>query len=127
MNDKEIRKIIDGSQDYDDSKEDTLRMMLSDFYSRKMLSTAILVWVWGIVFIAGAVYGAVRFFAADQTKAQIMYAALFICFVLFVSLMKVFAWQMIVRNSIKREIKRLELRIAELPAALTAGTDRSGS
>jgi hypothetical protein len=28
--------------------------------------------------------------------------------------MKIFAWQMLARNSIKREIKRLELRIAEL-------------
>jgi hypothetical protein len=30
------------------------------------------------------------------------------------AIMKIFAWQMIHRNSIKREIKRLELRIAEL-------------
>ena len=28
--------------------------------------------------------------------------------------MKIFAWEMIHRNSIRREIKRLELRIAEL-------------
>jgi hypothetical protein len=115
MNDEQIRKIIDGPQDYEDSKEDSLRSMLADFYSRRMLSTAILVWFWGIVFVAGAVYSAVQFFAADQTKDQIMYAALFICLVHFVGLMKVFAWQMIARNSIKREIKRLELRIAELP------------
>ena len=124
MNDEQIRKIIDGPQDYDDSKEDSLCSMLSDFYSRKMLSTAILVWFWGIVFVAGAVYSAVRFFAADQTKDQIMYAALFICLVHFVGLMKVFAWQMIARNSIKREVKRLELRIAELPASLTGKTSR---
>ncbi len=123
MNDEQIRKIIDGPQDYEDSKEDSLCSMLSDFYSRKMLSTAILVWVWGIAFMAGAVYSAVRFFDADQTKDQIMYAALFICLVQFVGLMKVFAWQMIARNSIKREVKRLELRIAELSASL--GTGRS--
>lgn len=124
MNDEQIRKIIDGPQDYDDSKEDSLRSMLADFYSRRMLSTAILVWFWGIVFVAGAVYSAVRFFAADQTKDQIMYAALFICLVHFVGLMKVFAWQMIARNSIKREIKRLELRIAELTASLTGNASR---
>jgi uncharacterized membrane protein YjjB (DUF3815 family) len=121
MNDEQIRKIIDGPQEYEDSKEDTLCSMLSDFYSRKMLSTAILVWVWGIIFMAGAVYSAVKFFATDQTKDQIMYAAIFICLVQFVGLMKVFAWQMIARNSVKREIKRLELRIAELPASLAAG------
>lgn len=118
MNDEQIRNIIDGSQDYEDAKEDSLRSMLADFYSRKMLSTAILVWVWGIIFIAGAVYSAARFFATEQIKDQIMYAAIFICLIQFVGLMKVFAWQMIARNSIKREIKRLELRIAELPASL---------
>jgi len=32
--------------------------------------------------------------------------------------MKIFAWQMLHRNSIKREIKRLELRIAEMTKLL---------
>ena len=121
MNDEQIRKIIDGSQDYDDSKEDSLCSMLSDFYSRKMLSTAILVWFWGIIFVAGAVYSAYKFFDADRTRDQIMYAAVFVCLVQFVGLMKVFAWQMIARNSVKREVKRLELRIAELSASLSTG------
>ncbi len=31
-----------------------------------------------------------------------------------ISLMKTFAWEVIHRNSIKREIKRLELRIVEM-------------
>ncbi len=121
MNDEQIRKIIDGPQDYDDSKEDSLCSMLSDFYSRKMLSTAILVWFWGIIFVAGAVYSAVKFFDAEQTRDQIMYAAVFVCLVQFLGLMKVFAWQMIARNSVKREVKRLELRIAELSASLAGG------
>lgn len=121
MNDEQIRKIIDGPQDYEDSKEDSLCSMLSDFYSRKMLSTVILVWFWGIVFCAGAGICAHMFFRADQTKDQIMYAAIFVCLVQFVGLMKVFAWQMIARNSIKREVKRLELRIAELSTTLSGG------
>jgi len=120
MNDEQIRKIIDGPQDYEDSKEDSLCSMLSDFYSRKMLSTAILVWFWGIVFCAGAGVCAYKFFGAEQTRDQIMYAAVFVCLLHFLGLMKVFAWQMIARNSVKREVKRLELRIAELSASLTA-------
>ncbi len=114
MNDEQIRKIIDGPQDYDDSKEDTLRSMLSDFYNRKMLSTVIFIWVWGLVVVAGATYCAIRFFDAEQTRSQIMYAALFVCCVEFLALTKIFAWQLIHRNGILREIKRLELRIAEL-------------
>ena len=112
MNNEEIKKIIDGT--YDEAREDTIRSIVSDFYSRKLLSTAILVWVWAIIFFAGAVYSAVQFSKTDDTKSQIMYAAIFVPCVLAIGFMKVFAWGMVHRHSIKREIKRLELRIAEL-------------
>jgi len=112
MSNEQIRKIIEDS--YDDSREETLRAMLRDFYSRRLLSTAILVWVWGILFIALAAYSAMQFFKADQTQGQIMYAALFIVGAHGVGLMKIFAWEMVHRQSIRRDLKRLELRVAEL-------------
>lgn len=53
MDDKSIgRKIDDRS---DGSQEDTIRSMLSEFYSRKMTATAILVWGIGVLFLAAAV------------------------------------------------------------------------
>lgn len=116
MDDEEIKKIIDDT--YNGSREDTILSMASDFYSRKMWSTAVLVWVWAVVFFAGAAYSAIQFRNTDETKLQIMYAALFVCFVHGIGLMKVFAWEMVHRHSIKREIKRLELRIAELSQAI---------
>jgi len=112
MDDEQIRKIIEDT--YDVSKEDTPLSIVRDFYSRKMLSTAILVWVWAIVFFAGAAYSAVQFFKNVETKSQIMYAAIFICCVDGIIFMKIYAFEMVHRHSIKREIKRLELRIAEL-------------
>ena len=112
MNEEEIRKMIDGL--YDESKEDTLRSMIADFYSRKMMSFAIIIWVYGVAFGILAVYSAVKFFSAADTKGQIMFAALFLCAVQIIALCKIFAWQMIHRNGIKREIKRLEIRIANL-------------
>ena len=112
----DIRKILDDT--YDDSREDSIRTMIGDFYSRKMLSVAVLVWFWGIVFFVGAGYSAMKFFETDETQLQIMYATVFVCLVQFMGLMKVFAWQMIARNSIKREVKRLEIRIAELAKSL---------
>lgn len=39
--------------------------------------------------------------------------------------MKVFAWQMLQRNSIKREIKRLELQVAQLAASLNKRTPQA--
>jgi len=119
MNNEEIKRIIDSPPEYDESREDSYISMVRDFYSRKMLSTAILVWGFGIVFFAAAVYCGIQFLHADQTKSQIMYAALFICFVHGIGLMKIFAWQMLNKAGIRREIKRLELRIAELTGTLT--------
>lgn len=118
MNEEEIKKIIDSPPEYDDSREDSYVSMVKDFYSRRMLGTAIMVWAFAIVFFAGAAYCGFQFFNAEHTKHQILYAVIFGLFVEGVALMKIFAWQMLARNSVKREIKRLELRIAELAKSL---------
>jgi hypothetical protein len=112
MNEEQLKKMIDDT--YEDSKEDTIRSMIGDFYNKKMLSTILFVWAYGLAIIGLAVFSGIRYFRVDAVKYQIMYAAIFICCIQFIALIKVFAWQMIHRNSIKREIKRLELRIAEL-------------
>lgn len=117
MSNEQIRKIIEDS--YDDSKEETLRTMVRDFYSRRMRSTAIFVWGYAILFIALAVYSAIQFFKADQTQGQIMYAALFVLGANGVVLMKILAWLMIYQRSmIRRHLKQVELRVAELSEML---------
>lgn len=116
MNEEQIKKIINGT--YDESREDTIGSMLKDFYNRRMLSIVIFIWAWGLVIMAVTIFSGVKFFDAEQIKSQIMYAAIFIVGCQFIGLMKIFAWQMIHRNNIKREIKRLELRIAALSEAV---------
>ena len=112
MNDEQIKQIIENT--YDKSKENTMWSMLKDFYNKKMLFWIVLLWVYFLVFLALAVFSAIEFFKTDQTRYQIMYAAVFVCCIQFFALIKIFAWQMVHRNGILREIKRLELRIAEL-------------
>ena len=116
MTDERIEKIIQDIGNYDEAKEDSLRSMLADFYNKRMLSSIIVLWVYGIAFTALCIFSAVRFFDTENVKDLIMYATIFLSSVVFISLVKTFAWQMIHRNSIKREIKRLEVRIAELAA-----------
>ena len=100
------------------SKEDSLCSMIHDFYNMKMLPVIILVWVYALVFIALAVFSGIKFFSVEQTRDQIMYAVIFICSVQFIALMKIFAWQMIHRNSIKKAIKKLQLSIDDLNEAV---------
>lgn len=101
-------------ESYDLNRDDSLRSMIRDFYSRKMLSTVILVWSFGILFMFLAVYSGIQFFSTESTRSQIMYAAMFIVGIQMVGDMKVFAWQMMHRNRLLREIKRLELQTASL-------------
>ena len=122
MNEEQIKKIIDGT--YDEPREETIWSMLRDFYNRRMLSVVIFIWAWGLAIMAVTIFSAVKFFNVEQTKYQIMFAAIFICGCQFIGLTKIFAWQMIHRNSIKREIKRLELRIAALAGSLEKTADK---
>ena len=97
-----------GDMKMDESREDSIWSMASDFYSRKMVPVAILIWIWAIIFVAGIVYCSVEFYKTDRTKSQIMYAALFVCCFQGICLMKVLGGQMIHRQGIKRAIKKLK-------------------
>jgi hypothetical protein len=104
MNEGQTERTAENLQNNNYSKEGNICSMLHDFYNKNMLSVIVLVWFWAIIFIGGAVYCGIQFFKADQTRDQIMYAVIFVC-----------CWQGITihRNAIARQIKRLELRIAE--------------
>ena len=114
MNDEQIKKIIDSPEEYNDTKEETYISYARDFFKNSQRWAIILVFVHFFFFLALAVISGILFFLADTTKYQIMYAACFVCCLLIGYLIKVFAWVWGSRNSIRQEIKRLELRIAEL-------------
>jgi len=118
MDKEQIKKIIDSPPEYDESKEVTMRSYLGDFYSRKMRWVMLNVFVCYFVCLVPTIFCAIKFFQTDQTRYQIMYAAIFICCNLWMGFVSVFGWVMVQRPSIKREIKRLELRIAELSDAV---------
>ncbi len=120
MSDGSAKRVVDPM--HNDSGEDSILWMLSEFYSPRMRAVAVFIWVIGLAFLILAIYSAVRFFRVTDTKHEVLFATIFICCFNGIGLMKVFAWQMIHRNSIKREIKRLELRLAELAGALGKNT-----
>lgn len=122
MNHEELQKVIDRMTEeaYEEPREDSYAAMAGEFYSRKMLGTAIIVWGNFLFFFACGIVVAVRFFSTDDVQQQIMNAALFVCFMQWATLIKVYAWQVAHKLQIKREIKRLELRVAELAQAVAA-------
>jgi len=112
MNDEEIKKIIDDI--YDESKEDSVFSMIGQLYSSRMLPSMAIHFLYSLPFFVGVFYCGIRFFKTEQTQFQIMYAAIFVCCVQGIIFSKAKYWQMLHKINISREIKRLELRIAEL-------------
>ena len=114
MDKEQIKKIIDSPPIYKDSKEDSYISWVKLCFKHSQHWAITLVFVHFFFFLALAILSGILFLKTDHTKYQIMYAAFFVCCILIGYLIKVFGWVMVSRNSISREIKRLELRIAEL-------------
>ena len=120
--DKEIRKIlteVNGAGDYDLDREETLRTMMAESLRGRTRWMAIFAWVEGFVIFGLQIYVAVLFFQAENTRTQILYATMFLTLTLIMVLVKMWYWMLINRNSVKRELKRLELRVAELARAVS--------
>ena len=122
MNQEELKQVLDRmtQEVYDEPRGEPYLSMISEFYSRKMLGTTLLVWGNFLFFFGLGVGSAVMFFLSSEVYQQIMYAALFVCFMQWSTLIKVYAWQVMHKNQIRREIKRLELRVVELAQAVSA-------
>jgi hypothetical protein len=104
-------KIIAALNRLDDGQDvDTLSGVLADmmrqqsFYLRAFPAIGIL------AFVALAVVSVVRFFVATDVQEWIAYATLFTAALIAVALTKLWLYLVWVRNSLMREIKRLELR-----------------
>ena len=112
MDDEQMKKIIEDT--YDESKEDTLRSWLRDGYSKRMRWITFGVCAFYIIILVPMIFSIIQFCRSDQTKYQIMYAVIFLFCSHWMGFESVFAWVMMQRPRLHREIKRLEFRIAEL-------------
>lgn len=117
FDDKLKRALTDDSRQLDDlvarAQPGVIDMTLSVFRGQSKLLTAMMIFPSLIGMVLGVVM-AVRFYQADTTRDQIMYATLFMFFCMVIMAMKVYFWMSMNRNATVREIKRLELQVAEL-------------
>ncbi len=60
-----------------------------------------------------AIFAAVRFFGATEMDAKLLWATVFLAGLIFTLALKVYFWLQMVRNEVLREVKRVELRVAE--------------
>ncbi len=100
------------------AREDTVRSFLRELYGREMAPTIAAAWVIALIYIALAVWSAVKFFGTDDAKLQILWATIFLASFMAIGLVKVFAVQMVHRQNLKRAIKKLEAQVTQLEARL---------
>ncbi len=71
-----------------------------------------------IVFFALMIYCAVRFFDAQDTRSMIAWATGFLFCNLAVAMLKLWFWMEMQKNTVLREVKRLELQVLRLVKGL---------
>ncbi len=101
-------------QAYDDlGEQDIVGMALGSFSGRNKALSILMMFI-AVVFFVLAVYSAVQFFSVEATKDLIMWASGFFFFMMGTTAMKVWWWMEMEKNATVREIKRVELQLANL-------------
>ena len=102
----------------DPDRELPLRSQIAETFRGRFRWLAWLATFYRIVILIIAVIAAIQFFRVDGTRELIAYATLFLICVVASAFIKLWYWMLLIKNSVIREIKRLELQIAELTQAL---------
>jgi hypothetical protein len=73
---------------------------------------------------AVCVYAAVRFFGVSSLDGKVLWSTLFLASLIWVLALKVYFWIQMMRNAVLREVKRVELRVAEGLSGAEGGSQR---
>jgi hypothetical protein len=113
----DIRKVLRDTEPSDLDEIDRgleVREWMVHGFRGKMRWATLVLWLYAVAGGILAVVATWRFCNADQVWDMVLYATLFLVGTGLIAFMKLWYWQILNRNNVLREIKRLELRIAEL-------------
>ena len=107
------------SKFYDNLDEQNVFQMLGGLFQGKnkwiiLLFNIVMLIVFGLL-----IYCIIQFFNTDVTNELIKWSLAIITGFLIISMLKMFLWMQMDKNSIKREIKRLELQVSNLSSKLS--------
>ncbi len=95
-------------------REPPMRSQIADAFRGRFRWLAWLAVFYRIVFLVVAVIAAIQFFRLDSTRELIACSTIFLMSILATVFIKLWYWMLLIKNSVIREIKRLELQVAEL-------------
>lgn len=106
------------SKFYDDLEEQNIFQMLTGLFQGKMKWFIIIINIVSIFAFGLFIYCAIQFFNTDVTNELIKWGVAGTFCMLMISMLKIFVWNQMDKNSIKRELKRIELQISFLSSKL---------
>lgn len=92
---------------------------IGDTFRSKMRFWIMLIWTEMIVLIGVIAWTGWKFFNATEPRDMIIWGAFSILGVLAIWVMKIWYWMEINKNTVVREVKRLELQVAYLTKSIT--------
>ena len=107
------------SKFYDNLDEQNVFQMLGGLFQGKNKWIILLINIALLIVFVLLVYSVIQFFNADQTNELIKWSLAIVVGLLIISFLKMFIWMQMDKNSIKRELKRLELQVANLSSKLS--------
>ena len=102
------------SKFYDNLDEQNVFQMLGGVFQGKNRWIMVLMNFVMLIVFGFLVYSVIQIFKTDVTNELIMWSLAIVTLLLMVSMLKMFVWMQMDKNSIKREIKRIELQISTL-------------
>lgn len=105
--------------------EQSISQMVIDSFRTRHRWLVVLVFLSTTGLFLVDIFAAYQFFQAESMRAMIAWATGFIFLGMWIAMLKVWYWMELNKNSLAREIKRLELEVANLSRRMSSGSSQS--
>lgn len=111
---EEVNRVLDALRtDALPGDDSIVEMAVATFHGRRRWLTAV-TWAMSFMWFAVAVWCAVRFFDASETRPQIAWATGFLFSMMAVTALKIWAWMDMIHTSTMRQLRRVEAAVVRL-------------
>lgn len=121
MKKEEIDKLITESLSKDEAEfyntlegDEGLFKSIGSLYAGKLAWMAVVMTIVHLVVAVIAFYSGYHLFTSESSEAMLYYGSIMFIALIFASMIKLWTWMQMNRNSILREMKRLEYQVAVL-------------
>jgi len=104
---------------YDELEEQSILGKVRGLFTGKNSWIIILMNIMTVIFFGLFIYCVVNFFDTTETNELLKWGLGSLVFLIGVSMLKIFAWMQMDKNTILREMKRLELQVSSLSGKIS--------